>query len=54
MFGAQTASQLVAEVSGVFKLLALNRYRMIVISPQRVLILDAGGDSMADCPRRGG
>jgi hypothetical protein len=37
VFGAQTASQLVAEVSGVFKLLALNRYRIVVITPQRVL-----------------
>ena len=46
VFGAQTASQLVAEVGGVFKLLGLNRYRIVVITPQRVLILDAGGDSM--------
>ena len=45
-FGAHTASQLVAEVSGVPKLLALNRYRIVVITPQRVLILDAGGNSM--------
>jgi hypothetical protein len=46
VFGAQTASQLMAEVSGVFRLLGLNRYRIVVITPQRVLILDAGGDTM--------
>ena len=44
--GADIANQLVAEVSGVFNLLTLNRYRIVVITPQRVLILDAGGDSM--------
>jgi hypothetical protein len=46
VFGAQTASQLVAEVSGVFRRLGLNRYRIVVITPQRVLILDAGQASM--------
>jgi hypothetical protein len=46
VLGAQTASQLVAEISCVFKLLGLNRYRILVITSQRVLILDAGRDTM--------
>jgi hypothetical protein len=44
--GARTASQVLAAVSGFFMFLHLNRYRIIVIIPQRVLILDAGPDSM--------
>jgi hypothetical protein len=46
VLGAQTASQLLAAVSGFFMFLRLNRYRILVITPQRVLILDAGRDSM--------
>jgi hypothetical protein len=46
VLGAQTASQLVAAVSGVFLFLGLNRYRIVVVTPQRVLILDAGRASM--------
>jgi hypothetical protein len=46
VFGAQTASQLVAAVSGVFLFLGLNRYRIIAVTPQRVLILDTGRASM--------
>jgi hypothetical protein len=46
VLGAQTASQLVAAVSGVFLFLGLNRYRIIAVTPQRVLILDAGRASM--------
>jgi hypothetical protein len=46
VLGAQTASQLLAAVSGFFMFLHLNRYRILVITPQRVLILDAGRDSM--------
>jgi hypothetical protein len=46
VLGAQTASQLVAAVSGVFLFLGLNRYRIIAVTPARVLILDAGRASM--------
>jgi hypothetical protein len=46
VLGAQTASQLVAAISGVFLFLGLNRYRIVVITSQRVLILDAGRASM--------
>jgi hypothetical protein len=46
VLGAQTASQLVAAVSGVFLFLGLNHYRIVAVTPQRVLILDAGRASM--------
>ena len=46
VLGAQTASQLLAAVGGFFMFLHLNRYRILVITPQRVLILDAGRDNM--------
>jgi hypothetical protein len=46
VLGAQTASQLLAAVTGVFMFLGLNRYRIFVITAQRVLILDAGRASM--------
>ena len=46
VFGAQTASQLLAAVTGVFMFLNLNRYRIVVVTSQRVLILDAGRASM--------
>jgi hypothetical protein len=44
--GAQTASQWVAALSGVFLLLGLNRYRIFVVTPRRILVLDAGRSSM--------
>ena len=46
VLGAQTASQLVAAVSGFFLFLGLNRYRIVAVTSQRVLILDAGRASM--------
>jgi hypothetical protein len=46
VLGAQTASQLMAELGGVFRLLGLNRYRIVAVTSQRVLILDAGRASM--------
>jgi hypothetical protein len=46
VLGAQTASQLLAAVTGVFMFLGLNRYRIVVVTSQRVLILDAGRASM--------
>ena len=36
VLGAQTASQLVAAVSGVFLFLGLNRYRIVAVTSQRV------------------
>ncbi len=46
VLGAQTASPLLAAVTGVFLFLGLNRYRIVAVTPQRVLILDAGRASM--------
>jgi hypothetical protein len=43
VLGAQTASQLLAAVSGFFLFLRLNRYRIVAVTSQRVLILDAAG-----------
>jgi hypothetical protein len=44
--GAQTASQYVAALGGVLFFLPLNRYRILVVTPQRILALDAGRMSM--------
>jgi hypothetical protein len=46
VLSAQTASQLLAAVSGFFMFLRLNRYRIVAVTSQRVLILDAGWASM--------
>lgn len=42
VIGAQTASQFLAALGGVFVFLGLNRYRILVATPQRILVLDAG------------
>lgn len=42
VIGAQTASQWVAVMGGVLFFLGLNRYRMIVVTPARILLLDTG------------
>jgi hypothetical protein len=46
VFGAQTASQWLAVLTGIFAFLGLNRYRIFVVTPARVLVLDAGKASM--------
>jgi hypothetical protein len=46
VFGAQTASQYLAAIGGIFVFLGLNHYRIFVVTPQRVVILDAGKTSM--------
>ena len=49
VFGAQTASQYVAALGGLLFFLVflnLNRYRIFVVTPERILILDAGKLSM--------
>jgi hypothetical protein len=46
VFGAQTASQWLAALTGIFVFLGLNSYRIVVVTPQRILILDAGRVSM--------
>ena len=47
VIGAQTASQWLAALTGVFVFLGLNRYRILAVTPQRILVLDAGKTSMA-------
>lgn len=47
IFAGQTASQYLAALGGIFFFLSLNRYRIFVVTPARILILDAGKTSMA-------
>jgi hypothetical protein len=42
IFGAQTASQWLAAIGGIFIFLGLNNYRILVVTPVRILVLDAG------------
>lgn len=47
IFGGQTASQYVAALAGVLFFLPLNRYRIVVATPERILVLDSGKFSMS-------
>jgi hypothetical protein len=47
VIGAQTASQWLAALTGVFLFLGLNRYRIIAVTPTRIIVLDAGKASMS-------
>ncbi|MGH3149757.1 MAG: hypothetical protein ACRDOB_03375 [Streptosporangiaceae bacterium] len=42
VFAAQTASPLLAGLNGVFVFLAFNRYRIVAVTPARILVLDTG------------
>lgn len=42
IFGGQTASQYVAAFAGILFFLPLNRYRVVVATPDRILVLDSG------------
>jgi hypothetical protein len=46
VIGAQTASQYIAALTGIFVFLGLNRYRIIAVTPARIVVLDAGKVSM--------
>jgi hypothetical protein len=46
VIGAQTASQWVAGLVGVFVFLGLNHYRILIVTPARILVLDAGKTSL--------
>ncbi len=46
VIGAQTASQWLAALTGVFMFLGLNRYRILAVTPTRIVVLDAGKASM--------
>jgi hypothetical protein len=45
VFSAQTASQWMAGLTGIFVFLNLNRYRIFVVTPRRIVVLDAGKSS---------
>jgi hypothetical protein len=47
VIGAQTSSQWLAALTGVFVFLGLNRYRILAVTPSRIVVLDAGKTSMA-------
>jgi hypothetical protein len=46
VFAGQTASQWLAALTGVFVFLGVNRYRIFVVTPDRILVLDVGKTSM--------
>jgi hypothetical protein len=46
VIGAQTASQWLAALTGVFVFLGLNHYRIIAVTTDRIVVLDAGKVSM--------
>ena len=47
VFGAQTASQYLAGLTGIFVFLSLNKYRIFAVTPNRIVVLDAGKTRMA-------
>jgi hypothetical protein len=47
VFAGQTASQYLAALGGFLFFLNLNRYRIFVVTPDRILILDAGKFGMS-------
>jgi hypothetical protein len=46
VFGAQTHSQWLAPLTGFIVFRFINHYRIFVVTPRRILVLDAGGASM--------
>ena len=46
VFGAQTASQWLAPLTGYIIFLLMNKYRIVVVIQQRILVLDAGKVTM--------
>jgi hypothetical protein len=42
LFGAQTVSQYLFVLTGGIIFYSMNRYRMVVVTPQRILVLDTG------------
>jgi hypothetical protein len=45
VIGAQTASQWLAALTGIFVFLGFNRYRILAVTPNRIVVLDAGKTS---------
>ena len=46
VIGAQTASQWLAGLTGIFVFLGLNHYRILAVTPNRIVVLDTGNSSM--------
>lgn len=46
VIGAQTASQWLAGLTGILVFLSFNRYRIIAVTPARIVVLDAGKTSI--------
>jgi hypothetical protein len=46
VIGAQTASQWLAALTGFLVFLGLNHYRILAVTPTRIVVLDAGKSSM--------
>ena len=51
VIGAQTASQWLAAITGIFVFLGFNRYRILAVTPTRIVVLDAGKTSMKTARR---
>jgi hypothetical protein len=45
VIGAQTSSQWLAALTGIFVFLGFNRYRILAVTPNRIVVLDAGKTS---------
>ena len=45
VIGAQTASQWLAALTGIFVFLGFNHYRILAVTPTRIVVLDAGKTS---------
>jgi hypothetical protein len=46
VFGAQTASQYMMMLTGVIFFRFVNDYRIVAVTPRRIVVLDAGKSSM--------
>jgi len=47
VIGAQTASQWLAALTGIFVFLGFNHYRILAVTPNRIVVLDAGKARMS-------
>src|ERR1700684_3677174 len=46
VIGEKPSSQWLAALTGIFVFLHLNRYRILAVTPSRIVVLDAGQSSM--------
>jgi hypothetical protein len=46
VIGAQTAGQWLAALTGIFLFLGFNHYRILAVTPTRIVVLDAGKVSL--------